>query len=256
MLVNRDNWYMSPINEWGRVRHELYDVFKQIVKVYKEIRPPELSKLTEVAVTFNPIQHAARSLPHNSPILVSLYESDIDYELFDPRLGICKKKCLFYSGNQWLDTNSQRNLRSYVEKGGTLVAFKDYPRKDDRFQACSLAGFEEPRSILFEFKKKFSLQLSASRPKIEVASSVYTFNSVKGEKIKADLGNYGMHTIGYMKRIGKGKIIHLGVEPSREIVMEILSYLGIPLICHASTRDIKTALFQRGSRYYLISVNN
>jgi len=256
MLVNRDNWYMSPINEWGRVHDELYDVFKQMVSVFKKVQAPSLTKLTDVAVTFNPLQYAARTLSHNSPILVSLYESDIDYELYDPRNPSCDKKVLFYSGNQWLEPESQKNLKRYVERGGTLVAFRDYPRKDDRFQNCSLVGFEEPTRILFEFKRKLSVKLAAGRKSVELNSSVFTFDRVKGQNITADLGPYGKHVVGYVKKIGKGRIIHLGLEPTRELVLEILNYLEIPLFAYSTTRDIKTALFKRNKRHYLVVVNN
>ena len=256
MLVNRDNWYMSPINEWGRVRSELYDVFKQLVTVFNAIHPPSLSDITEIAVTFNPLQYAARTLSHNSPILVALYESDIHYELCDPRTNNCMKDFLFYSGNQWLEAESQQNLRKYVEDGGTLIAFRDYPRKDDNFQPSSIIGFEEPKSTLFEFKRKFQIQLAPGRPKIDMVSSVYRFEGDGAQKIICDFGQFGKNAIGYIKKIGKGKIIHLGVEPTRELVLEILNYLKVPLASYSVTRDIKTALFKRGSAYYLIVVNN
>ncbi len=257
MLVNRDNWYMSPINEWGRVRGELYEVFKQLVKIFQEIHPPTLSEIVDVAVTFNPIQYAARTFSHNGSILTALYDSDVNYELWDPRLGKCTKKFLFYSGNQWLDTRAHQNIRQFVEDGGTLIAFRDYPRKDDRFMPCSIIGFEEPRSALFEFKRKFTIQFAKDRPAVELTSSVYTFpEDVDGRPIRADFGAYGSSVIGYVKKIGKGKIIHLGVEPTRELTLEILNYLKVPLATYSVTRDIKTAMFRRGNSYYLIAVNN
>lgn len=256
MLVNRDNWYMSPINEWGRVRGELFDVFKQIVSIYRRIHPPTLEKITEVAVTFNPLQYAARTMSHNSPIMVALYDSDVDYELCDPQSTRCAKDYLFYSGNQWLETQTHKNLRDYVERGGTLIAFRDYPRKDDRFKPISIIGFEEPYSTLFEFKRQFEIQLAPGRKKINIVSSVYTFKNVKGHSITGDFGGFGKLPIGYIKQIGKGRIIHLGVEPSKELVMEILDYLGVPLGSQSVTRDVKTALFKRASRYYLVAVNN
>lgn len=256
MLVNRDNWYMSPINEWGRVRGELYDVFKQLVKAFKALRPTSLEKLSEVAVTFNPLQYAARTFSHNSPILKALYDGDVDYEMCDPRFGIPDKKVLFYSGNQWLDMSAHENLRQYVAKGGTLVAFRSYPRKDEDFKPYREIGFEDPERILFEFKRQFTIKLGKDAPAIPVNSSVYVFKGEGCQKIQADLGSFGKQTVGYVKKVGKGRIIHLGVEPTSDLVLGVLKYLEVPLFAYSITRDIKTAVFSRGGTHYLVVVNN
>lgn len=257
MLVNRDSWYMSPINEWGRVRPELYDVFKQLVRVFRQVNPPSLKKLTEVAVTFNPIQYAVRTLAHDNPILVALYNADVDYSVYDPRTGVPRAKVVFYSGNQWLERPAQANLRRYVEQGGTLVAFQDFPRRDDQFEPCNEVGFYEPSRILFEFKKRFDLQLAPHRPKIPVVSSVFCFDEAEGEKIQVSLGPYGRQTVGYQKRIRKGRLIHLGFEPTAELILELLHFLNVPLYATSSTQGVKTALFSRGEKtHYLVVVNN
>ncbi|OQA56786.1 MAG: Beta-galactosidase precursor [Candidatus Omnitrophica bacterium ADurb.Bin277] len=256
MLVNRDNWYMSPINEWGRVRGELYDVFKQIVRAFKLLNPSSLEKLTEVAVTFNPLQYAARTLTHNSPILRALYQGDVDYDVCDPRRGVPQKKVVFYSGNQWLDMTAHKNLRKYVERGGTLVAFRSYPRKDENFNPYQEIGLEDPERILFEFKRQFAVTLDKDRPAIPINSSVYVFKAEGCRKIRANMGGFGDQTVGYIKTVGKGKIIHLGFEPTPEIVVEVLECLGVPLFAYSTTRDVKTAIFRRGSKYYLVAVNN
>jgi hypothetical protein len=256
MLVNRDNWYMSPINEWGRVRGELYDVFKKIAFAFKQLKPTSLKKLTEIGVTFNPLQYAARTLTHNSPILIALYQGDVDYDLCDPRRKLPENKVLFYSGNQWLEKIAHQNLRRYVEEGGTLVAFRSFPRKDDNFKPYQVVGFEEPERTLFEFKRHFTLTLEKGAVPIAIHSSVYVFKAQGCEKIQADLGTYGKQTVGYIKKIGKGKIMHLGMEPEPNLVLAILNYLKTPLVSHSVTRDVKTALFSRGKRYFLVVVNN
>lgn len=256
MLVNRDNWYMAPINEWGRTRPELFAVFRQLVELFRKCHPSRWEKITEVGVTFHPLQYAAKSLSHASPILVSLYEYDIDYDLYDPEQGVFEKPYLFYEGNQWLSERAQRNLKKYVEGGGTLIAFKNFPRKDGNFHPLSLIGFEDPQSILFEFKNTFKVQLAPGRPKVQVTSSVYTFEAAHAQAIRADLAPYGRMTIGYTKQIGKGKIIHLGVDPSRELILEILNYLEVPLVSYSKTPGIKTAVFKRAGSYFLVAINN
>lgn len=256
MLVNRDNWYMSPINEWGRVRWELYDVFKQIVGAFKQLNPPSLKKMTDVAVTFNPLQYAARTMSHNSPVLTALYRGDVDYEMCDPRFPLPKKKVIFYSGNQWLSKEAHENLRRYVMEGGTLVAFRDFPRKNEQFEPFQVIGFEDPERTLFEFKKHFILSFGKGRPSVPVNSSVYVFKAAGCKPFQVDLGVYGKQTIGYSKDLGKGKILHFGVEPTPDLVLAILTYLHVSLISHSNTQDVKTALFSRGNRYYLVAINN
>ena len=255
MLVNRDNWYMSPINEWGRKRDELYAVFKGLVHVYHLMKPALLTKLTDIAVTLNPIQYAARTFPAESRILAALYEADIDYDLFDPVAEIPRRKIIFYSGNQWLPRRAHENLRAYVESGGILVAFRSFPRKDEYFEPCPILGFEDPTQALFEFRKKFTLVLNKRSP-IEVTSSIFSFPESAGKPIWASFGNYGRQAIGYVKSIGEGKIMHLGLQPTKEILLEILTLFGIPIYSNSPTKDFKTAIFKRGNRYFIVAVNN
>ena len=255
MLVNRDNWYMSPINEWGRKRDELYDVFKELVRTYRTIRPYELTKLTDIAVTFNPLQYAARTLSAENKMLVAFYEADVDYDLFDPRHGTPKRKIVFYSGNQWLSYEAHEHLRDYVRSGGILVAFQDYPRKDQDFKPCDLIGFHEPNRILFEFRKRFTLAFN-DRVKVDLVSSAYSFRGTSGKPILAHFDRYGVHTVGYLKTVGKGKLVHLGVEPTRELLLAILDWFKIPSYSHSRTRNINTALFKRGHQHFIIAVNN
>ena len=53
MLAARDNWYMSPITELGRFRPELSPAFAEMARLFRELDPPSLHKVTDTAATFN-----------------------------------------------------------------------------------------------------------------------------------------------------------------------------------------------------------
>ncbi|MBI4398484.1 MAG: beta-galactosidase [Candidatus Omnitrophica bacterium] len=253
MIVNRDNWYMSPIDEWGKARGELFGVFKQLVHVTTQIEPADLKKRTDVAVTFNRMQYAGKTFISDCPVLHSLFLADIDYEFFDPLTETIRKPILFYSGNQWLDGHSQKNLRHYVEEGGILVLFQDYPRKDDSFKPSNYLDLHEPSSVLFEFKK--NLRISMGKQGFgETVTQPYVFDRVDGKAIEIDLDRYGKKTVGYVKPIGKGKIVHLGVKPSASLMHHILETFDIPMSSRAQSPGLKTALFdgKKGKRYLVV----
>lgn len=255
MLVNRDNWYMSPINEWGRVRPELFTVFKNLVSVFNRIKPYNCEKVTDIAVTFNPLQYAAKTIPQDGNIMHALYDADIDYEFYDPRDRKCTKPILFYSGNHWLSQAAQDNLLSYVEKGGTLVCFQNYPRRDSFFKPYNALGLTDPSRTLFQFKKVCHVRFPNKRT-VSVVSSIFGFHKVPGKAITAQIAEEGEFIVGYEKKIGKGRVIHLGLEQSSEILYALLSYCHIatPVVCR--TKDVHTALLRRGKKYFLIVVNN
>jgi len=48
----------------------------------------------------------------------------------------------------------------------------------------------------------------------------------------------------------------LGMEPVPELVLGVLNHLKAPLFSYSQTKDVKTALFSRGNRYFLVVVNN
>lgn len=75
MLVNRDNWYQSPINQWGRIRPPLFDAFKGIMALYDKLDSSTLTKITDTAATFDPLQ-GSTARP-GQDLLLSLYNGDL-----------------------------------------------------------------------------------------------------------------------------------------------------------------------------------
>src|SRR5207302_7392573 len=124
MLAARDSWYMSPITELGRFRPELAPAFAEIVRVFREIDPPSLTRLTETAVTFNAAERGAYL--GNADVLRALYAADIDYEFLDVDAdsGWYAKPLVVYAGGEHLTADQRQRLHDYVQQGGQLVLFQ------------------------------------------------------------------------------------------------------------------------------------
>jgi hypothetical protein len=277
MLVNRDNWYQSPITEQGLSKPKWAEAFRQVTTVFRQLEPATLRRQTDIAATFHPLQSAARVLPHENAVLTALYGADLDYDMVDPAAGVGKPhqslwigtappqfkdhyarrpRLLFYAGNPWLEARAHAKLLAYVRAGGVLAAFQDYPRENETFQPWPALGFEEPSGSFFEFKRELVIQLEMGGPKVTGMSSAFFFDQVTGKKITADCGPYGKRTIGYFKKVGKGGLLHLGVTPNPALVAAIVCHFKAEIGVYSETPGIQTALFTRGRSYYLIVTNN
>src|SRR5215216_1934649 len=166
MLVNRDNWYQCPINEWGRTRPDLFEVFQQVTMLTREIEPASLVKLTDTAVTFDTLQRGTER--PGQDLLQAFYEADIDYEFYDADRGRCDKPILFYAGGDWLSAAAQRHLKECIESGGHLICLGTYPYLDDELHPLNLLGIKEPQGII---SGNLSLQVLGSK-----VSSPWAFN--------------------------------------------------------------------------------
>jgi len=271
MLVNRDNWYGSPINEWGRRRYELLDVFKKIVDIFNRINVPKLDKITNTSVTFDITHHATGWIDADDPILSRLYEADIDYEFFDVETGKIKKPILFWVGCQWLKRESQGILLRYVEDGGNLVFFKNFPVKDDNFIDFNLLDIKLPETITTSYFKKIELKLGEYTTTL--SSSVFNYKSVPGKPIIGTQIKWTDHTqeemgyliglqtgrkfiVGYHQKVGKGSLMVLGVDPTPDLIVKLHKFFGIDIPSRSLTPNVTTALFKGSNCYYLVVVNN
>ncbi len=271
MLVNRDNWYMSPINEWGRTRPELFDVFQRIVKLFEIVDPPSLTKLSETSVALDILDRSSEIGGFDDPLRTACYQADVDYECFDLASGEIRKPLLLYSRHRWTDAAAQRRLLDYVESGGHLVLFDQLPVQDASLHPCNLLGLREPDSIL----SGANLTVSLGDQMCDVnVPHCFRYDAVPGEPIYATrLIDNGYHAeeqrilfslpvgarflIGYRERRGEGSITVVGVPPSAPLVLALHRWLNIPLYSHAQLDGVSTALFQRDDdTFFLIAANN
>ncbi|GMV36211.1 MAG: hypothetical protein AMXMBFR61_07190 [Fimbriimonadales bacterium] len=273
MLVNRDNWYYCPIQEWGRIRPELYSVFRDIVRVYDELDPPSLQKLTDTAVVVDPLQIAAdRSLRKNE-VLDALYAADLDYETLDLVVGDAQKPLIIYAGSEWLGRREQEKLRQLVDDGATLIVFRTAPVLDDSLRSLDLLEVAKPTGVLSALGKRVALHLGEERPVVEGALFEYARTTTDREWIEAEqtLGELQAvensdllalryqgqkFTVGYVEPRGRGKLVVLGVQPNAAVMHALHRRLGVRTYATTDASGVITALFRRGDEHFLIATNN
>jgi hypothetical protein len=270
MIVNRDNWYMCPIQEWGRVRGDLAPTFKTLVDVFNRLDPPSLERITTSAATIDVLGIAAEDHWKTSPVINALAAADVDHQFFDLEEPACKPQLLFYTGGDWLSERGQTHLLEYVEGGGHLVFFKTVPRFDDALRPLNLLDLPEPSRVLSRLGKDVLVKLGehAARAK----GSLFVFDEVEGEAIEATqqlgaqqavecsevwptLYEGKTWTIGFSEELGSGRVTYLGVDPSPELIVALHKWAGVAIPSRAHSDGILTALFRRGDSIYLIAVN-
>jgi hypothetical protein len=271
MLVNRDNWYMSPINEWGRVRPELYDVYRQVVGLFREMDPTASVRLTSTSVTFDLLQQASQR--PGQELLTEFYKADIDYDFYELGKGKIRNPLLFYCGGAWLSSKSQEKLRQYVLDGGHLVCLGSYPRFDEQMRPLNLLEIPEPVGVIGDVPESLKLKFDLGGEKVEVRSSwMAYYQDVPGEPIRVtrlrgetltaeemelilSLVEGDRYTVGYTRSLGKGKLTVLNLAPSAELVVALHNMAGVNIPSRSLTPGITTALYLRGSILYLIVTN-
>lgn len=269
MLVNRDNWYMAPINEWGRTRPELYATFQQIVNLCRKIDPPALQKLTDTALALDILDRSSEIGGFSDPVLTALYQADVDYECCDLATGRIAKPLLFYSGGHWLAADSQQRLVEHVENGGNLVFFDKLPVLDETMRPLNLLELAEPDGIagpgnlILHLDDDIAISPTTYFNYTDAPDTPLLATRRLDAGYEAEEGAIHFHlpvgysyTIGYRQQRGQGSIIVLGVPPSPEIVLAVHRWLKVPLYSRAQSSNIHTALFQRDEHFFLIAVNN
>lgn len=267
MLVNRDNWYQCPINEWGRTRPDIFEAFAQVTTLYHQIDPASLAKQTNVAVTFDPLQRGTER--PGQELLQALYHADIDYEFYDVNRDMCEQPVLFYAGGDWLSVAGQEHLRSYVESGGHLVCLGIYPRLDDHLHPLNLLGFKEPPGMISGSPGKLWLDIPggavqsrwafnySETPGTPILATRRAPGNQTSEELSLQMGLQAgtQYTIGYTERRGKGQMTVIGLVPTPGLVLALADFLSLRLPGRSLTPQVSTAFYHRAGEYYLFAVN-
>ena len=268
MLVNRDNWYQCPINEWGRTRPDLFEAFRQIRSLFHEIEPASLVKQTQTAVTFNTLQRGTER--PGQDLLQSLYEADFDYEFYDTDREKCEQSFLFYAGGTWLSAAAQENLKGYMEAGGHLICVGTYPYLDDNLNPLNLLDIKEPPGIiggspgglwLDTFGKKLRSAWASNYkdvPGLPILATRLAPGEQTMEELSLQMGLQAgaQYTIGYTEPRGRGHLTVIGLSPSPALLLALYDHLPVSIPSRSVTPQVSTALFRRAKEFYLFAVNH
>lgn len=267
MAVGRDNWYFSPVNERGEMRPDVAEPIMEMNRLAHELDLPSLERVCSTGAAFDVTQIGTDGLLRNNPVLKALYEADIDYMFVDPCSPIPSLPLVFYAAGEWLPEHAQQNLRDYAEGGGTLVVFKQGPSLDESMSPCAKLELQRPSRVLSRLGKKVELSFGGVSE-----GAVWVWDSPDGEAIEgtqcqgkqqavenADvwMANYiGKRWVcGYRRKVGKGAIVHIGLNPSPSVVAAIHSWLGVPIPSKASLSGVTTALFDSPKGRLLMATN-
>jgi len=274
MLVSRDNWYHCPINEWGRPS-EYFGVHKEIVRVAGEVKPWLLEPVTDVSLyVFKP--HRVISPGNWAGVFDSLNEADVDFLQYNPQVGgPPATRALIYAGSNWLPADEQKRLLEYVQKGGTLIFFNEFPEKDEFGEDCNILPLQSPdgaRPVNLPVTVLFGEDGVAVENAGHLGGKVnfFYYREVDGEPITSMLSKKAKEalvdigaveektfTIGYKKQVGKGAIIHIGSNPSGPLARLALRIGSINWYAASRTPRILTNVWRESAKNCLvIYVNN
>ena len=175
MLHDRDNWYMSPLNSRGLKRMEVFTLFKQFIEIEAKTKPCSWERCTQTALTYYPLHQQGyhSALEYGSlDASGSLYAAGIDYTFYNLLAPSSSPAILFYSGERWLDRCSQQRLVDYMQHGGRLVVFQQYPELDERHQPCNLLDIPSPDGVetqgyMNTFYKDLVVELGEHSPRVK-----------------------------------------------------------------------------------------
>jgi len=283
MIVNRDNWSLAPIDELGHPT-ELFGAYKEVIDVAKRLKPPSMQTACDISLLADKA-HRAGECGNYRDLFDVFLAADIDFELFDPDAREePATKCLVYAGSERLSRKHQQALLRFAQKGGKLIFFPRFPRFDETGRPCNLLDVPLPAAIrpvstpvnvlcrdriayvqkgghcghgihVFHYDDDrpagaapISIVQLADYLAVPGGDCVYrTGKAARAEK-KA--------TIGFLKKVGKGELAVLGMNPNPACLSLLMKVMDVPCYCRSYEPDISTTIHRkRGGALILFVIN-
>jgi beta-galactosidase len=154
MLVNRDNWYFAPINEWGKIRNDAVKVVNRTTETLEKLSFENLRRTTKIAVAWYAphtehflftgkkqvhleFRHKdisrmpfAEDYPQGWDLYRSLTRAGIDCDVISLTGEREWPEFLVYGGYPFMEWPLAEKLYKYVCAGGKLIVYGALPEVD------------------------------------------------------------------------------------------------------------------------------
>lgn len=211
MFVNRENWEYAPVDEKGQST-QMYSIPRIVMDFVKSVRDfPSLQKNQKISVMYyRPYAweayvtldekvkvkvddlHLGRSYYLFETLYAALVNLNYDPAIFDPfvnnEVDISKYKLIFVPSSIYMDENTQRLLKKYVENGGIAVFIHKLPSLDLNFKSCSYFS-KYTRYMRTKLHRKLSLkEIVVGKGMIATINENYFCNNIiKGDELFLDI---------------------------------------------------------------------
>ncbi|HEY3375990.1 MAG TPA: beta-galactosidase [Armatimonadota bacterium] len=232
VIVNRDNWYHSPINQFGR-ETPFFGAHQQVVQLAERLQLHTLHRAPAVSLVTLRRQRLTDS-GNWAHVWGALTSSGVDFETVDCRYAQPQCDLILYGGSQFIEADEAANLRAAVEAGATLVVFNRFPvqnRLGEPVNPFDLPAPDGQRPIMSPFSVTWDAH-SATIPhgghlgkfwtlyfgrEPEGATPIFALPLEKNAEVLVDIRttdrSANTYRFGFIKPCGKGQVVVLGVSP-------------------------------------------
>jgi len=276
MLVNRDEWYFSPINEKGEPREDYYCHFKTLVKAYKEIDWPSFENCSKIALVWDRPQHWLSKITPSPfyirgmlsvtksalketawcKVLKALHNYDLDFRIYDPEgeyTQIQKFPILLYAGFNFVGKELEEKILKYVEAGGNFIVLDNIPGKDLKGNVSSLSKILPP--LKSSFRWGGDLRFTYQNESYSTRSNYIRSYDLKDYPQAKPMNTLGGETCGYVLPYKKGSFCVVGLDFTKEVISFIHQVFNVSMPCQSETEGVLSSVWIRKKDICIIVVN-
>lgn len=267
ILATRGNWVGNPLREFGEHNYS-FDAVRGQNRLAQELEIWNGSPVNDLSLfCYKP--HRVIDPGDFESCFNLLQQADFSFDYFDPEATTSPStNVLLYSGGDWVDDATYDKLSAFVQEGGNLIAFNHYPRRGcDQSQRTGM-GFVDPdgiRPVNLPVEISFGANSYTIRDvgHLNCKTNLFFYRNPPGQPIMTRLSMEAKEllldkrasvaatfALGYVLERGKGRIFHIGCNPSLAMLKAVMNELHISAACSVDGQRLLTAIhhYQSGRR--------